>query len=145
MVLVQQSHVAVGGNLLGRHGAGRLTSLHSIIEINVSIICGCMPTLKPLLRRTFWGDGSKPSTREYEFDKKARSFPKVASPSKSNGDSILDASYIELGPAGTHRDVHIAADGTPLTHTTVDRNNGAIVKTDTFGQVISYKDGEDAV
>ncbi len=103
-----------------------------------------MATLKPLLRRTIWREKSKAS-RNYEFEKKSHSFPKVASPLKSNGDSILDASYIELGPAGTNRDVHIATDGTPLKHTTVDQKNGEFVRTDTFGQVVSHKDGEDAV
>ena len=103
-----------------------------------------MPTLKPLLRHTIWRKKGKQS-QEYEDDKKSPSFPKVASPLRSNGDSILDASYIELGPAGTNRDVHIAATETPLKPTTIDQKNGAIVKTDTFGQVVSYKDGENVV
>lgn len=54
---------------------------------------------------------------------------------------MLDASYIELGQPGTNRDVHIAADDSPMKmkQSSFDQGNGIIVKTDTFGQVVHYK------
>jgi len=85
--------------------------VYSVIETNVSIICGCMPTLKPLLRKTIWRE-SKPS-RPYDFNYKSHAVPKVSHSTVSYGDTLMDASYIELGPPGTNRDVHIAADDSP--------------------------------
>ena len=55
---------------------------------------------------------------------------------------MLDASYIELGQPGTNRDVHIAADDSPMKQSSFDQGNGRIVKTDTFGQVVHYKGRE---
>ena len=50
----------------------------------------------------------------------------------------MDASYIELGPAGTNRDVYISADDSFMKRS-LDQDDGRIVKTDTFGQVVHYK------
>ena len=112
--------------------------MYSVIEVNVSIICGCMPTLKPLLRHTIWRKETK-NLRGHIYDHKSHSIPKVSKPKKSNGDSLLDASYIELGPHGTNRDVHIAADDSFMKRSSLDQDNGRIIKTDTFGQVVHYK------
>ena len=117
--------------------------VYSVIETNVSIICGYMPTLKPLLRKTHWRKESKPS-RAYSNKYKSHSTPKVSNFMKSNGDILMDASYIELGPAGTNRDVYIAADDSPIKQSWPDQGNGRIVKTDTFGQVVHFKGLEDS-
>ena len=118
--------------------------VYSVIEVNVSIICGCMPTLKPLLRKTTWRGESKTS-QAYKYNYKSHTVPKVPNPLKSNDDTLMDASYIELGPSGTNRDVHIAADDSPIKQPWLDQGNGRIVKTDTFGQVVHYKGREDCV
>ena len=100
-----------------------------------------MPTLKPLLRHTIWRKETK-NSRGSSYDHKSHSIPKVFNPRKSNGDTLMDASYIELGPPGTNRDVHIAADDSFMKTSSLDQDNGGIVKTETFGQVVHYKGHE---
>lgn len=57
----------------------------------------------------------------------------------------MDASYIELGPPGTNRDVRIAAENSHAGPPWNDHGNGGIIKTDTFGQAVHYKGREDYV
>lgn len=101
-----------------------------------------MPTLKPLLRRIS-GSESKKSRPSYKY--KSQSTPNVSNPLKSNGSTLMDASYIELGPPGTNRDVRIAAENSHAGPPWNDHGNGGIIKTDTFGQAVHYKGREDYV
>ncbi|KAL8750465.1 MAG: hypothetical protein Q9184_006417 [Pyrenodesmia sp. 2 TL-2023] len=82
--------------------------VRSIIETNVPINCGSMPTLKPLLKKIIWRGDSK-TARAFNYDCRSRSIPTGPNPLKTNGDTMIDASYIEMGPVETNRDVHITA------------------------------------
>ena len=117
---------------------------YSVIEMNVSIICTCMPTLKPLLRNTWTGLGFSKKSASNSYNYGSQSKPKISNPMKKNGDTLMDASYIELGKPGTHRDVHIAAHDATRKEPWLDQSNGGIVKTDTFGQDVYYKEREDS-
>lgn len=52
----------------------------------------------------------------------------------------MDGSYIELGPPGTNREVHIAPDETQAHSTWVGQEEGGILKTDTFGQAVTFRE-----
>lgn len=55
----------------------------------------------------------------------------------------MDASYIELGPPGTNRQVHIGTDE-PTAHSTWrGHEDGGILKTDTFGQNFTFREREE--
>ncbi|KAL9004485.1 MAG: hypothetical protein Q9188_002687 [Gyalolechia gomerana] len=109
------------------------------IELNTGIICGCMTTLKPLLRRTVWrADRDSRLLNNYEY--RGRSSLKSPSHGRPIGDGLMDASYIELGPPGTNRDVRIAAENSGAAKAWHGHGNGAIVKTETFGQDVTYED-----
>lgn len=109
------------------------------IELNTGIICGCMTTLKPLLRKTVW-KADRDSRLVNHYDYHTRSGLKTPSHNRPIGDGLMDASYIELGPPGTNRDVHIAADTSRPAKAWHGHGNGAIVKTETFGQDVTYED-----
>ncbi|KAL8827422.1 MAG: hypothetical protein Q9170_007027 [Blastenia crenularia] len=114
------------------------------LELNTGIICGCMPTLKPLLRKTLWRRNNE-THRVHSFEYSGRSSNlKNSAQSRPAGDGYLDASYIELGPPGTNRDVHIAADKPGALKSWHGYGAGGIIKTDTFGQDVSYKDPSNA-
>lgn len=109
------------------------------IELNTGIICGCMTTLKPLLRRTVWrADRDSRLLNNYQY--RGRSSLKGPSHGRPIGDGLMDASYIELGPPGTNRDVRIAAENSGAAKAWHGHGNGAIVKTETFGQDVTYED-----
>lgn len=111
-------------------------------ELNTGIICGCMTTLKPLLRRTVWRtDRDSRLVNNYEYH--TRSGLKTPLHNRPIGDGLMDASYIELGPPGTNRDVHIAADKPKPAKAWHGHGNGAIIKTETFGQGVTYEDRSD--
>ncbi len=53
----------------------------------------------------------------------------------------MDASYIELGPPGTNREVHIGTEEPQAHHSTwVGQEEGRIMKTDTFGQAVTFRE-----
>ena len=55
--------------------------------------------------------------------------------------SFMDASYIELGPPGTNREVHIGTEEPQAHHSTwVGQEEGRIMKTDTFGQAVTFRE-----
>ena len=113
-----------------------------ILELNVGIICGCMPTLKPILRKTIWRtDNDTHRVPSYTYNN--RSTLKNSAHSRSIGDGLMDASYIELGPPGTNRDVHIAAEKRGIARPWPRHGINGIMKTDTFGQDVTYKDPDD--
>ncbi|KAL8718955.1 MAG: hypothetical protein Q9225_003967 [Loekoesia sp. 1 TL-2023] len=112
-----------------------------VLELNMGIISGCMPTLKPLLRRIIGSaKNDTPPGHSYEYDGRSNLKNSAQVRSISIGDGLMDASYIELGPPGTNRDVHIAAEKPGTAIPWLGHGTGAIIKTDTFGQDVTYKD-----
>ncbi|KAL8952920.1 MAG: hypothetical protein Q9222_001210, partial [Ikaeria aurantiellina] len=100
-----------------------------------------MATLKPLLRKTIWREDSKKS-RLRNFNYKPRSIAKVSARNESMRDGLMEASYLELGPPGTNRDVYIAADIPGAQKAWLGHEANGIVKTETFGQDVTYLERE---
>ena len=123
-----------------------LTLPPSVIELNICIICGCMPTLRPLLRKTIWsGESLKPHAYKPSYENTPRSDRKKTAASRSldtglTNASFMDASYIELGAPGTNRDVHIGTDEPQAHSTLVGQEEDGIMKTDTFGQAVTFRE-----
>lgn len=115
--------------------------IYRVLELNMDIISGCMPTLKPLLRKTIGrANSDTPPVHSYEYDGRSNLKNSAQNRSIGIGDGLMDASYIELGPPGTNRDVHIAAEKPGTAEPWLGHGTGAIIKTDTFGQDVTYKD-----
>lgn len=117
-----------------RQRSGGLT-IYRVIETNVSIICGCMPVLRPLVSKVFpsMPYGGKQTPYKSTNYKPRISMPKTSAPGKSYSESgRMDASYIELGPSQNNH-----------TNVTANRqrlpgNDEGILKTHTFGTKVSY-------
>ena len=103
-----------------------------LVELDVTIICSCMLTLKPLLRKTVWAT-RKSSSKAQTYEYKLRSRPKKVGNSES-GDGLTDGSYLELGPQGNNKDVNINAQNPRIAKP--DLAHGAILKTQTFEHTI---------
>ncbi len=116
------------------------------MELNICIICGCAPVLKPLFKRVLRYEsriGSRPS--DYKTNSKLSgkvsklSNPLSSKPSRSMESGLVDADYIELGgqrgSSGGHdakSDVNIMAQPSSPKQTNPMQANGRILKTETF-------------
>jgi len=111
--------------------------IHRAIETNVSIVCGCMPVLRPLVSRVFpsMPYGGKQTPYKSTDYKLRNAIPKNSAPGKSYGESgLMDASYIELGPSqNNHTNVTANRQRPP-------ENHEGILKTHTFGTNVSYQE-----